>query len=94
MEIAKAFAKDVKLLILDEPTAALNEADSQHLLDLLRGLRSRGITSIMISHKLNEIEAIADSITILRDGKTIETLASRRTASTRTGSCGAWSAAT
>ncbi|GAA0799729.1 xylose ABC transporter ATP-binding protein [Spirilliplanes yamanashiensis] len=74
VEIAKAFAKDVKLLILDEPTAALNENDSQHLLDLLRGFKERGITSIMISHKLNEIEAIADSITILRDGKTIETL--------------------
>ncbi|MET8908810.1 multiple monosaccharide ABC transporter ATP-binding protein [Micromonospora sp. NPDC004551] len=74
VEIAKAFAKDVKLLILDEPTAALNEADSQHLLDLLRGFRSRGITSIMISHKLNEIEAIADQITILRDGRTVETL--------------------
>ncbi|MFC5829556.1 multiple monosaccharide ABC transporter ATP-binding protein [Nonomuraea insulae] len=74
VEIAKAFAKDVKLLILDEPTAALNEADSQHLLDLLRGFRERGITSIIISHKLNEIEAVADSITILRDGRTIETL--------------------
>ncbi|GAA2676717.1 MULTISPECIES: multiple monosaccharide ABC transporter ATP-binding protein [Actinoplanes] len=74
VEIAKAFAKDVKLLILDEPTAALNENDSQHLLDLLRGFRSRGITSIMISHKLNEIEAVADSITILRDGKSIETI--------------------
>ncbi|WP_305784120.1 multiple monosaccharide ABC transporter ATP-binding protein [Symbioplanes lichenis] len=74
VEIAKAFAKDVKLLILDEPTAALNEADSQHLLDLLRGFREQGITSIMISHKLNEIEAISDSITILRDGRTVETL--------------------
>jgi len=74
VEIAKALHKSVKLLILDEPTAALNESDSQHLLDLLRGLKSRGITSIMISHKLNEIEAIADSITILRDGKSIETL--------------------
>lgn len=74
VEIAKAFAKDVKLLILDEPTAALNEDDSQHLLDLLRGFRERGITSIIISHKLNEIEAIADTITILRDGRTIESL--------------------
>ncbi|AEV83676.1 xylose ABC transporter ATP-binding protein [Actinoplanes sp. SE50] len=74
VEIAKAFAKDVQLLILDEPTAALNETDSRHLLDLLRGFRKRGITSIMISHKLNEIEAIADSITILRDGRTIETI--------------------
>ncbi|WP_431945184.1 multiple monosaccharide ABC transporter ATP-binding protein [Actinacidiphila sp. bgisy167] len=74
VEIAKAFAKDVKLLILDEPTAALNEADSRHLLNLLRGFRDRGITSIMISHKLNEIEAVADTITILRDGRTIESL--------------------
>jgi putative multiple sugar transport system ATP-binding protein len=74
VEIAKAFAKDVKLLILDEPTAALNEADSQHLLDLLRAFKKRGLTSIMISHKLNELESIADQITILRDGRTIETL--------------------
>lgn len=74
VEIAKALNKSVKLLILDEPTAALNESDSQHLLDLLRGLKGRGITSIMISHKLNEIEEIADEITILRDGRTIETL--------------------
>jgi putative multiple sugar transport system ATP-binding protein len=74
VEIAKALNKSVKLLILDEPTAALNEAESQHLLDLILGLKGRGITSIMISHKLNEIEQIADSITILRDGKSIETL--------------------
>ena len=74
VEIAKALSKDVKLLILDEPTAALNEGDSQHLLDLIAGLRSKGVTCIMISHKLNEIEQIADSITIIRDGKSIETL--------------------
>ncbi|PSL38604.1 monosaccharide ABC transporter ATP-binding protein (CUT2 family) [Labedella gwakjiensis] len=74
VEIAKALNKDVKLLILDEPTAALNENDSQHLLDLILGLKGKGIASIMISHKLNEIERIADSITIIRDGKTIETL--------------------
>ena len=74
VEIAKALNKSVKLLILDEPTAALNEADSQHLLDLMAGLRSKGISCIMISHKLNEIEQIADSITIIRDGKSIETL--------------------
>ncbi|MHA7155786.1 multiple monosaccharide ABC transporter ATP-binding protein [Arthrobacter sp. TMN-50] len=74
VEIAKALSKSVKLLILDEPTAALNESDSQHLLDLMAGLRSKGITCIMISHKLNEIEQIADSITIIRDGRTIETL--------------------
>ncbi|MFD6055839.1 multiple monosaccharide ABC transporter ATP-binding protein [Agromyces sp. NPDC060279] len=74
VEIAKALAKDVKLLILDEPTAALNEDDSQHLLDLILGLKGRGIASIMISHKLNEIEQIADAITIIRDGHAIETL--------------------
>jgi putative multiple sugar transport system ATP-binding protein len=74
VEIAKALNKKVKLLILDEPTAALNESDSQHLLDLILGLKGRGIASIMISHKLNEIEQISDSITIIRDGKTIETL--------------------
>ncbi|EWT00337.1 ABC transporter ATP-binding protein [Intrasporangium oryzae NRRL B-24470] len=74
VEIAKALSKDVKLLILDEPTAALNEGDSQHLLDLISGLRSKGVTCIMISHKLNEIEQIADSITIIRDGRSIETL--------------------
>ncbi len=74
VEIAKALSKDVKLLILDEPTAALNEGDSQHLLDLISGLRSKGVTCIMISHKLNEIEQIADAITIIRDGRSIETL--------------------
>jgi putative multiple sugar transport system ATP-binding protein len=74
VEIAKALSKEVKLLILDEPTAALNDDDSQHLLALLKGLKEKGITSIMISHKLNEIEQIADEITIIRDGQSIETL--------------------
>jgi putative multiple sugar transport system ATP-binding protein len=74
VEIAKALSKDVKLLILDEPTAALNDTDSAHLLGLIRGLRDRGITSIIISHKLNEIDAIADHTTIIRDGQTVETL--------------------
>ncbi|WP_043443121.1 multiple monosaccharide ABC transporter ATP-binding protein [Arthrobacter sp. L77] len=74
VEIAKALSKNVKLLILDEPTAALNDEDSRHLLGLVKGLRSEGITCIIISHKLNEIREIADSVTILRDGRTIETL--------------------
>jgi putative multiple sugar transport system ATP-binding protein len=74
VEIAKALSKKVKLLILDEPTAALNDEDSAHLLDLLRSLKAEGITSIIISHKLNEIAAIADSTTIIRDGLSIETL--------------------
>jgi putative multiple sugar transport system ATP-binding protein len=73
VEIAKALSKRVKLLILDEPTAALNDADSAHLLDLLRGLREQGITCVIISHKLNEVMRISDRVTILRDGKTIWT---------------------
>ncbi|MGI8384334.1 multiple monosaccharide ABC transporter ATP-binding protein [Robertmurraya sp. P23] len=74
VEIAKALSKRVKLLILDEPTAALNENDSENLLNLLLELKKQGITAIIISHKLNEILKVADSITILRDGQTIETL--------------------
>jgi putative multiple sugar transport system ATP-binding protein len=74
VEIAKALSKEVKLLILDEPTAALNDEDSAHLLALVRGLRDQGITCVIISHKLNEVLAIADRVTILRDGKTITTL--------------------
>lgn len=74
VEIAKALSKDVRLLILDEPTAALNDNDSAHLLDLMRRLRERGITSIMISHKLGEITAVSDNVTVIRDGKTVETL--------------------
>ncbi len=78
VEIAKALAKKVKLLILDEPTASLNETDSEKLLELLLQLKSQGIASILISHKLNEVSKVADSITILRDGATIETLDTRK----------------
>ena len=74
VEIAKALAKKVKLLILDEPTAALNEEESSKLLDLLLELKKHGVTSILISHKLDEIARVSDSITIIRDGKVIETL--------------------
>lgn len=74
VEIAKALSKDVKLLILDEPTAALNEDDSENLLNLLRDLRNHGVTCILISHKLKEVIAVADSVTVLRDGQTICTL--------------------
>ncbi|AZM77901.1 sugar ABC transporter ATP-binding protein [Streptomyces sp. KPB2] len=74
VEIAKALSKKVKLLILDEPTAALNDEDSGKLLDLILQLKEQGITSIIISHKLNEIRRVADSVTIIRDGRSIETL--------------------
>ncbi|ACZ29444.1 ABC transporter related protein [Xylanimonas cellulosilytica DSM 15894] len=74
VEIAKAISKDVSLLILDEPTAALNDSDSEHLLGLLRELKAQGITCIIISHKLGEIEDIADSTTIIRDGAVVETI--------------------
>ena len=74
VEIAKALAKNVKLLILDEPTASLNETDSKKLLDLMLQLKSQGVTCIIISHKLNEISYVADKITVIRDGATIETL--------------------
>jgi len=74
VEIAKALKKDVKILILDEPTAALNENDSDNLLELIKGLKKQGVTCILISHKLREVIAIADTVTVLRDGKTICTL--------------------
>ncbi len=74
VEIAKALSKKVQLLILDEPTATLNEQDSEKLLKLLLEFKKQGISSILISHKLNEVEQVADSITILRDGAAIETL--------------------
>jgi putative multiple sugar transport system ATP-binding protein len=74
VEIAKALSKDVELLILDEPTASLNEKDSDALLALLLEFKAHGISSILISHKLNEVGKVADRITVLRDGATIETL--------------------
>lgn len=74
VEIAKALAKHAKLLILDEPTASLNEDDSRALLELLLKFKKEGMTSIIISHKLNEISYVADKITVIRDGSTIETL--------------------
>ncbi|CAM3445695.1 multiple monosaccharide ABC transporter ATP-binding protein [Marinicrinis lubricantis] len=74
VEIAKALSKKVELLILDEPTAALNEEDSDNLLKLMLEFKKQGISSILISHKLNEVTKVADSVTTLRDGRTIETL--------------------
>ena len=77
VEIAKALAKHAKLLILDEPTSSLNETDSRALLDLMLSFKKQGMTMIIISHKLNEVSYVADKITILRDGGTVETLDAR-----------------
>jgi putative multiple sugar transport system ATP-binding protein len=79
VEIAKALSKEVRLLILDEPTAALSESDSQALLDLLLELKGQGVTSIIISHKLNEVRRVADSVTVIRDGTTVSTMDARTT---------------
>lgn len=74
IEIAKAMAKKVELLILDEPTAALNDEESRKLLDIMLELKKQGVTCIIISHKLNEIEYVCDAVTVIRDGKSIETI--------------------
>ena len=74
VEIAKALAKNARLLILDEPTSSLNETDSKALLDLLLQFKKEGMTCIIISHKLNEVSYVADEITVIRDGATIETI--------------------
>jgi putative multiple sugar transport system ATP-binding protein len=74
VEIAKALSRDVKLLILDEPTASLNEDDCDNLLEIIKGLKAQGVTCVLISHKLKEVIRIADTVTVLRDGKTICTL--------------------
>jgi putative multiple sugar transport system ATP-binding protein len=74
VEIAKALNKKVKLLILDEPTSSLNEKDSNALLELLKGFKAQGIASILITHKLNEVMKVADRITVIRDGKTVDTM--------------------
>lgn len=74
VEISKALSKNVKILILDEPTAALNDEESDHLLNLILDLKEHGITSILVSHKLQEVIKVADEITVIRDGGTIETL--------------------
>jgi putative multiple sugar transport system ATP-binding protein len=71
VEIAKALAKDVRLLILDEPTSALSESDSQALLDLMLELKAQGMTQIIISHKLNEVRRVADTVTVIRDGHSV-----------------------
>jgi putative multiple sugar transport system ATP-binding protein len=77
VEIAKALSKEVRLLILDEPTAALSESDSQALLDLMLELKAQGVTQIIISHKLNEVRRVADSVTVIRDGTTVSTMDAR-----------------
>ncbi len=80
VEIAKALSKQTRILILDEPTAALTEQEVAVLLDILRDLRGRGIALVYISHKLDEVFALADRITVLRDGRSIATLDAAATA--------------
>ncbi len=77
VEIAKALSKDVRLLILDEPTAALQETDSRKLLDLMLELKAQGVTCIIISHKLNEVRQVADTVTVIRDGATVSRIDAR-----------------
>ncbi len=79
VEIAKALAKNAKLLILDEPTSSLNETDSKALLDLMLEFKKQGMTMIIITHKLNEVAYVADKITVIRDGSTIETMDKTKT---------------
>ncbi len=79
VEIAKALAKNAKLLILDEPTSSLNETDSKALLDLMLEFKKQGMTMIIISHKLNEVAYVSDKITVIRDGSTIETMDKKTT---------------
>lgn len=74
VEIAKALSRDARLIVLDEPTSSLNESDSENLFDLLRGLKKEGVTSILISHKLQEVISVADKVTVLRDGQSVITL--------------------
>ncbi len=91
VEIAKALSRDVKLLVLDEPTAALNEDDCDNLFEIIRDLKSHGVTCVMISHKLREVIRIADTVTVLRDGQTICTLdAHARARSRRACSSSTW----
>ncbi|WP_127843139.1 sugar ABC transporter ATP-binding protein [Actinomyces wuliandei] len=73
VEIAKALSRRVRLLILDEPTAALNDEDSAHLLELMTGLRDQGMTMVLISHKLGEVSRVAQRATVIRDGRTVRT---------------------
>ena len=79
VEILKALSKNSKILLLDEPTAALAESEVEILLNIIRGLREKGITCVYISHKLDEVFSIADRITVLRDGRSIVTMNKNRT---------------
>ena len=73
VEIARALSKKTELLILDEPTSSLNDDESEKLLDLIIEFKRQGITSVIISHKLNEVLKVADTVTILRDGLSVRT---------------------
>ena len=71
VEIARAFTRDVKILVMDEPTSALNDAETENLFRLIRQMKARGVAIIYISHRLNEIFEIADTVQVMRDGKNV-----------------------
>ena len=73
VEIAKALAIDARILVMDEPTAALDQVDAGRLLDLVRRLSAEGVAIVYISHRMSEIQAVADRVTVLKDGRTVMT---------------------
>ena len=79
VEIAKAISKEAKILVMDEPTAALSEEETQSLFKIIKTLKSKGVSIIYISHRLKEIFEIADRVTVLRDGKKVGVLSTRNT---------------
>ncbi|MER9674968.1 sugar ABC transporter ATP-binding protein [Mesorhizobium sp. M0208] len=83
VEIAKAMSRNARLLIMDEPTAALGDGDARRLIDVVKGLQARGVAIVYVSHRLPEIFALADRVTVLRDGRHIATAATKALSESR-----------
>ena len=83
VEIAKAISFNSKVLIMDEPTSALNDAEVEHLFRIIAEFKAQGVGIIYITHKMDEVKKIADRVTVMRDGQTIETLPAARTPITK-----------